>query len=570
MTMYRDNHSVYHGRRRLLLFLFLVALCLLLARAFQLQVLEHNFLQAKAEQRHYTHINLPARRGMITDRHGKVLAVSTPIGKVWYQPNQDSALSAEQKTYLQGILNIGSSNIDLAEKTGSRKYLSRVVPYDLLEEITTANLPGVGMDRAHRRYYPQKDIFAHVLGYTNYEDQGQEGLEMAYEEYLAGHPGKRKVLRDRRNNVLEHVSQVEEMRPGQSLRLSLDERIQYLAYDELKQAVDYYQASSGSVVVLDVVTGEVLAMASQPSFNPNDGSSKKPERVRNRAVMDSFEPGSTFKPFTIAAALESGLYSRNSIIDTSPGSFKIGQNTIKDPRNYGPISFASLLSHSSNVGASKVSMTIPKESFWGLLSDIGFGRSTDSGFPSEANGDLLELSEWYPMNRASISFGYAVSVTPLQLAQGYAVIAANGLRKPITFVARDEIPQGVQVISAENAKYIREMMQDVVSPESTGYKAAVEGYRVSGKTGTSRKVINRLYSDQHHVVTFAGMAPANSPRLVTVVMIDDPKTDTATGGDIAAPVFSRIMRSSLRLLNVQPAEEEMQDGYVNSLPELSL
>ncbi len=570
MTMYRDNHSVYHGRRRLLLFLFIVALCLLLARAFQLQVLEHDFLQAKAEQRHYTHINLPARRGMITDRHGKVLAVSTPIGKVWYQPDQDSTLSAEQKTYLQGILNIGSSNIELAEKTGSRKYLSRVVPYDLLDEITAANLPGIGMDRAHRRYYPQKDIFAHVLGYTNFEDQGQEGLEMAYEEYLAGHSGKRKVLRDRRNNVLEHVSQVTEMRPGQSLRLSLDERIQYLAYDELKQAVDYYQASSGSVVVLDVQTGEVLAMASQPSFNPNDGSTKVPERVRNRAVMDSFEPGSTFKPFTIAAALESGLYSSNSIIDTSPGSYKIGQNTITDPRDYGSISFASLLSHSSNVGASKVSMAIPKESFRGLLTEMGFGRSTDSGFPSEAKGKLLELSQWYPMNRASISFGYAVRVTPLQLAQGYAVIAANGVRKPITFVARDEIPQGVQVISPENAKYIREMMQDVVSPESTGYKAAVEGYRVSGKTGTSRKVINRLYSDQHHVVTFAGMAPANSPRLVTVVMIDDPKTDTATGGDIAAPVFSKIMRSSLRLLNVKPEEEEMTDGYVNSLPEFRL
>ncbi len=570
MTMYRDNHSVYHGRRRLLLLLFVIGLCLLLARAFQLQVLQHEFLQAKAEQRHFTHVSLPARRGMITDRNGKVLAVSTPIGKVWYHPSEEVSLSSEQRVYLQSMLNIGSTNIELADKTGSRKYLSKVVPYDLLDEIKKANLPGVGLDRAHRRYYPQKDIFAHVLGYTNFEDQGQEGLEKAFDEYLAGHAGKRKVLRDRRNNVLEHVSQVEEMRPGQSLQLSLDERIQYLAYHELKQAVDFHQASSGSVVVLDVLTGEVLAMVSQPSFNPNDGSTKKPEWVRNRAVKDTFEPGSTFKPFTLAAALESGLYTRNSIIDTSPGSIRVGERLIEDPKNYGPITLTTLLSHSSNVGASKVSMSIPIETFWGLLNDIGFGRTTDSGFPYEATGRLREIDEWYPLNRASISFGYSVSVTPLQLAQGYAVIAANGIRRPITFLAQAESPQGVQVISETTAEALRDMMQDVVSPKSTGYKAAVEGYRVSGKTGTSRKWVKREYSDKHHVVTFAGMAPAQSPRLVTVVMIDDPKGGKASGGDIAAPVFSNIMRSALRLLNVRPEEDVIKEGYINSLPELSL
>lgn len=570
MTVYRDNHVVYHGRRRLLLLMFLLCLLVLLGRAFYLQVVQHEFLVAKAERGHYTNLDLPARRGMITDRNGKVLAVSTPVGKVWYHPREGVKLSAEQRAFLQQLLNIGSDKIVLAEKSSSRRYLSKVVPYDLLDQLKAARLPGLGMERAHRRYYPQKDIFSHVLGYTNFEDQGQEGLEKAFDEFLAGHPGKRKVLRDRRGNVLEHVSELEPMRPGQSLRLSLDERIQYLAYEELKYAVDLHQAASGSVVVLDVNTGEVLAMVSQPSFNPNDGASKKAEWVRNRAVKDLFEPGSTFKPFTLAAALESGLYTEHSIIDTSPGSVKVGSHLIEDIKNYGRMDFSTLLSRSSNVGASKVSLSIPKESFWQMLDKIGFGRSTDSGFPYEAGGSLRDYDKWVPLDRAVISYGYGVNVTPLQLAQGYAVIAADGMRRPVSFIAQDGVNVPERVMSAATAGSIRQMMQQVVSPSNTGYKAAVEGYRVSGKTGTSRKLVNRVYSDKHHVATFAGMAPAESPELVIVVVIDDPQGKSFSGGDVAAPVFSNIMQSALRLLNVQPERSLINEGFYSSTSEVSL
>jgi len=531
MTAYRDNHVVYHGRRRFVLLAFLLCMAALFVRAVNLQIVQHEFLLGKAERGHFTNISVPASRGMITDRNEKVLAVSTPVGKVWYQPVGDEQLNNEQRALLQGVLNIGGSNIAMAEERNTRRYLHRAVPYDLLGKISAAKLPGVGIERSYRRYYPQGETFAHVLGFTNVDDQGQEGLEYAYDEFLAGQPGLRRVLRDRRGNVLEHVSQLAPKQAGQTLRLSLDERIQYLAYLDIKRAVTEHGAKSGSAIVLDVHTGEVLAMVSQPSFNPNDWKSRRPAAVRNRAVKDVFEPGSTFKPFTLAAAL----------------------------------------SRSSNVGASKISMSMPKADLWSLLNQAGFGRSTDSGFPHEVGGILRDFENWYPDDQASISFGYGVNVTPLQLAQGYSIIAADGVLRPITFLPDQGNLEARRVMSVETARKVRNMMQEVVSPHSTGFKAAVDGYRVAGKTGTSQKLVNGAYSDEHHVAAFAGMAPAEAPRLVTVVVIDDPgRADVYGGGDVAAPVFSSIMRSALRLLNVPPDQSAPAGAFKHDLPEVTL
>ena len=312
-------------------------------------------------------------------------------------------------------------------------------------------------------------------------------------------------------------------------------------------------------------------MVSQPSFNPNDWNSRLADSVRNRAVKDLFEPGSTFKPFTLAAALESGRYSENSMIDTSPGSFKIGSRTIKDPRNYGLMNFGTLLSRSSNVGASMVSMSLPKKELWEMLDRAGFGRITDSGFPHEVNGALRDYEGWYPDDQANISFGYGVSVTPLQLAQGYSIIAADGLLRPITFLPADDKVEPKRVMSVDTARAVRNMMQEVVSPQSTGFKAAVEGYRVAGKTGTSQKLINGIYSDENHFATFAGMAPAEAPRLVVVVVIDDPgHAEDFGGGDVAAPVFSSIMRSALRLLNVRPDQSAPAGQFKHGVTEVNL
>lgn len=571
MTKYRDNHVVYHGRRRFVLLMFLLCMVSLFARAVDLQVFKHAFLLAKAERGHFTNLTVPASRGMITDRNNKVLAVSTPVGKVWYHPSSDEHFDNEQRAFIQRVLDIGGSDIALAEESQSRRYLHRAVPYDLLDKISQAKLPGIGIERSYRRYYPQGETFAHVLGFTNVDDQGQEGLEFAFDDFLAGQPGLRRVLRDRRGNVLEQVSQLERKQAGQTLRLSLDERIQYLAYIDIKRAVAEHGAKSGSAVVLDVHTGEVLAMVSQPSFNPNDWNSRLPDAVRNRAVKDVFEPGSSFKPFTLAAALESGQYHEHSIIDTSPGSFKIGSRTIKDPRNYGEINFGTLLSRSSNVGASKVSMSLPKEDLWKMLDRAGFGRITDSGFPHEVRGRLRDYTDWYPDDQANISFGYGVNVTPLQLAQGYSIIAADGLLRPITFLPAIDVAEPTRVMTADTARAVRNMMQEVVSPQSTGFKAAVEGYRVAGKTGTSQKLVNGRYSDQNHYATFAGMAPAEAPRLVVVVVIDDPgHAENFGGGDVAAPVFSSIMRSALRLLNVRPDQSAPSSQYKHGAPEVSL
>lgn len=541
-------------RRLLVLTLFLAGMSLLAVRAVELQVFQHDFLSGKANDYHTRVVEIPAHRGVITDRHGEVLAMSTPMDSVTLNPQQVQ-LSPQNLTQLSRLLGVSENFISKRIQDFAGKefvYLKRHISPDLAAQVKQMGVAGIGVEREYHRYYPQGEVIGHVLGFTNIDDQGQEGLELRYNEWLSGVTGKKRVIRDRLGSVIEDVELLKPARPGRELRLSIDRRIQYLAYRELKAAVKANRAKSGSVVVLDVETGEVLAMASQPSFNPNNRSQFRNKRIRNRAVKDLFEPGSTIKPFTVAAALETGEYTPNTLVNTTPGHFKVSGHVIKDTHNLGEIDLNTIISKSSNVGASKLAMSIPPEELWGVLSRVGFGRSTGSGFPGEEGGLLRDYNHWYPLERATVAFGYSISVTPLQLAQAYAVLAGDGQYRPVSFIANDENHSATVAISPQSAQAVRKMMQRVVAPKGTGYLAAVEGYRVGGKTGTSKVSIKGGYADDQYVATFAGMVPADKPRLVSVVVIKEPRAGKFYGGDVAAPVFSRIMSGALRLLNVPP------------------
>jgi cell division protein FtsI (penicillin-binding protein 3) len=419
------------------------------------------------------------------------------------------------------------------------------------QRVEKLNIPGVYLQREYHRFYPAGEVTGHLLGFTDIDDHGQEGLELAYDSWLAGESGFKRVLRDRRGNTIE-VEQVEPLREGQPLELSLDLRIQYLAYRELKQAVQANSAKSGSIVVIDVTTGEVLAMANQPSFNPNDRSEFRPARYRNRAVTDIFEPGSSIKPFVLAAALESGDFKTNSTVDTSPGFFKVGSKVIQDKHNLGNISLATVLTKSSNVGASKIAMQLESRYLWSVFARFGFGALTGSGFPAESAGLLANYNSWRPIAQATMAYGYGMSVTLLQLTEAYATLANNGVHLPISLLRQTEVPKGETVVSPATSRALIEMLETVVADGGTGTRAAVTGYRVAGKTGTSWKADAGGYSEDRYVSVFAGLAPATAPRLAIVVMIDEPSAGKFYGGDVAAPVFSSVMAGTLRLLALAP------------------
>ncbi len=553
------REPVFRLRHYLVLFLFVLGMFFLGARAVQLQVFQHDFYSAKADARHFRHESISAHRGMVTDRNGKPLAISTPVASVSATPKDVDLESAEvQKKIadLEKLLRLQEGKIanKLADKSREFVYLRRQITPLAGKKVLALGIPGINIDREYRRYYPYGEVFGHVLGFTDIDDRGQEGIELAFNEALMGNPGKKKIMRDGRGRFVQVLSILEEARPGEDIRLTIDERIQYMAYLELKAAVEAHQARKGSAVIIDATNGEVLAMVNQPSFNPNDRQERIDELYRNRAVKDLFEPGSTIKPFTVAAALESGVYSTNTLISTSPGYYKVSGHLIKDKKNYGSIDLETIISKSSNVGASKLALTIPQQKLWSILDNVGFGQVTGSGFPGEESGLLRDYSRWYELDRATVAFGYGMAVTPLQLAQSYSVLAANGIRHQIHFLADDETGESIRVMSAETAQAVRAMMQKVVAPKGTGFRAAVEGYRVAGKTGTSKKSIAGGYSDDRYVASFAGMAPAESPKLVVVVVIDEPRTTRVYGGEVAAPVFSRIMASALRLMNIPPDE----------------
>lgn len=555
----------FQKRRWLLLGLYLLAMCALMWRAVDLQVLNKDFLREHGDARSLRVVEIPAHRGMIMDRNGEPLAISTPVKSIWATPRK--VLSSDMD--LSPLAKLLDMQTDDLVKTLNERinrdfvYIKRHIAPDLAEKVIQLNIPGISLEQEFRRYYPAGEVTAHLVGFTNIDDVGQEGLELAYNDWLQGTPGSKRVLKDRLGRIIENVESISIPRPGKDIRLSIDRRIQYLAYRELKTAVNEHHARGGTLVMLDVKTGEVMAMLGQPSYNPNNRSDLKSNFYRNRAVTDVFEPGSTLKPFTIVAALQTGAYTPQTRVDTRPGFFKVGNHTIRDERNYGVIDVSTVIQKSSNVGASKIALSLDPSKLLETLSSVGLGQTTGSGFPGESGGYLDVSNSLSDVELATMSFGYGVSVTALQLASAYQILAANGISRPVSFIKTDGEVEGKQVISSQIAKQVGTMLETVVSSEGTGKRAAVTGYRVAGKTGTVHKAENGGYSEDRYMSLFAGFAPAEDPRLVMVVIIDEPRGAEYYGGLVAAPVFSNVMAGALRLLDITPDDlPEISDHIV--------
>jgi len=539
---------------RLVLACFALVFVGLVARAVHLQVFDEEFLTGQGEARHLRVEQIAAHRGTITDRNGEPLAVSTPVDSVWANP-RELAESGADLTALARALDLDKADL-LRRVTRSTDrtflYLRRHMSPAAAESVQALHVPGVYLQREYRRYYPAGEVVGHLLGFTNVDDQGLEGLELAFDDWLTGTPGSKRVLRDRFGRTVEDVESIEPPSPGRTLVTSIDLRIQYLTYRALKAAVQDNHARSGSVVVLDVTTGEVLAIANQPGFNPNDREQYTASRYRNRAVTDIFEPGSSFKPLVMASAIESGGFKPTTIVDTSPGFWRINNALIiQDDSNLGKIPLTTVLARSSDVGAARVALTMEPQEIWRVLAGFGIGRLTDSGFPGESAGRLNDPQHWRTIGQATLAYGYGVAVTPLQLARAYSAIAADGILRPVSMLALDKPPAGTRVISSSTAHALTQMMEAVVSPAGTGKRAAVRNYRVAGKTGTAQKAVVGGHSDQRHTAFFAGFAPASHPRLVVVVVVDEPQ-GAYYGADVAAPVFSNIVTGALRVLAVPP------------------
>lgn len=553
--MTQQVHSpVSHFRLLVVVGIVFIVAAIMLWRAVDLHVFNKGFLQSQGNARYMRTMPVAAHRGVITDRNGDPLAVSTPVDSVWVNPAEfiTARNSWEELTKLLSLNNEKVERLVLRRAKREFAYLKRHIRPELAEQVAALDIPGVYLQREYRRYYPTGEVAAHVLGFTNIDDAGQEGLELAYNDWLRGKPGKKMVIKDRLGRTIKYVESIEAAQPGKDLALSIDRRLQYLAYRELKKAVIKYKAKSASAVILDIKTGEVLAMVNQPSYNPNNRSHLKKSHLRNRAVTDVFEPGSTIKPFTVAAALESGKFTSNSVVDTTPGYFHIGKYVVQDVKNYGRINLTTILEKSSNVGASKLALAITAKDLTRVHSRVGFGFTTGSGFPGEVGGIINMPVEKQEVERATLSYGYGLSVTPLQLARAYAAIANNGMIPEVNFLRIKNSGHKERVMSVQHAKQIRLMLEQVVSKQGTGSRAAVAGYRVSGKTGTVKKASAGGYSDDTYIAVFAGMAPVTNPQLAMVVSINEPRGDVYYGGKVAAPVFSKVMSGALRLMDIAP------------------
>lgn len=523
-------------------------------RVVDLQVFNHDFLNGQGNARTLRVERVNAYRGMILDRYAEPLAVSTPVVSIWANPQQinDAATTA---SLLSGPLGLSSKTLQqrLAVK-GNREfvYVKRHLSPGRAEQIMALELPGIYSQREFRRYYPAAEVAAHLVGFTNIDDQGQEGLELAYDDWLHGEAGKKRVLKDRYGRVIKDLQSIKSEKPGQNLQLSIDLRLQYLAYRELKAAVEEHKAKSGHMVLLDAQSGEVLAMVNQPSYNPNNRGTMNYTNLRNRAMTDVFEPGSTMKPLTVAAALESGKFTTYSKINTAPGYLRVGRNVIRDHRNYGTIDLATLISKSSNVGASKLALAMDIENILNMFRNVGLGQDTGSGFPGERVGLLPYHNRWHDIEKATLSYGYGLSVTTLQLAQAYTAFANQGRVKPVSLLKQEQEVAGQQVMSPGTADALLGMLENVIKKGGTGTRASIPFYRVAGKTGTVHKLSEGGYQDDKYLALFAGLAPASNPRVVAVVVIDEPGGNEYYGGEVAAPVFSRVVAGALRLMNVSP------------------
>lgn len=545
------QNQVHLSRLYALLIIFAFASAGLIARAVNLQVTETEFLQDQGKARFLREVDIPTTRGVISDRNGEPLAVSTPVDSVWVNPSE--VLQApENFELLASVLETDPDDMErkLTQRAGKEfVWLRRRLHPDVAEKIKALNIPGVFLQKEYRRFYPAGEVTAHVVGFTNIDDIGQEGLELAYNDWLGGEAGRKRVIKDRLGRTVEEVELVKEARPGSDLNLTIDRRLQYLAYSELKRTVLRHGARSGTVVLLDLESSEILAMVNQPSYNPNQPGSGN-DGLRNRAVTDVFEPGSVMKPFAMASVLETGKVDMTTQVETTPGTLQISGHTIHDHRDYGLLDLTGIITKSSNVGMTKLALELSPQHMWDTYRRFGFGEATGSGFPGESAGVLRNHIRWRRVEQATISYGYGISTTALQLAQAYAVIANEGrLRQPTLIQGATNPP--ISVIDARLARQVAGMLETVTGPTGTGTQARVANYRIAGKTGTSRKASASGYASRY-VASFAGFAPASNPRLVCIVVINDPTGDKYYGGDVAAPLFSSVMNGALRLMNIPP------------------
>jgi cell division protein FtsI (penicillin-binding protein 3) len=542
----------FRGRARVLTGLLALAAIALVARSVQLQVLDQQFIAKQADMRHARTAKLVAHRGAIVDRFGEPLAVSSPVDTIWVNPPEFAEagdgiakLARLLKLNRQWLAQRVTSNLDR-----EFLYVARHKEPGEAEAIRRAGIPGVYTLREYKRFYPNGEVTGHLLGFTNLDETGLEGLEFAYNRSLDGIDGAKRVIQDGHGQVIQNVEILQPPVQGEDLVTSIDLRIQYLAYRELKGAIRKHRARAGTVIVIDIATGEVLAMVNQPSFNPNDRAQYEVSRYRNRGVTDIFEPGSAIKPFVVAAALASGRYGSGSLIEAVP--LKIGSHLIRDHHDLGTIDLGQALAKSSNVALARIALSLDRDQMHDSLRDLGFGKVTESGFPGESAGLLSGSASWRPINIATMAYGYGLSVTPLQLAQAYATIGAFGIHRPVTFRRAEAPPAGERVLPVQVAHDLVGLLEGVVTTEGTGLKAAVPGYRVAGKTGTAWKAVPGGYSRDRYLSVFGGLVPASAPRLAVVVMVDEPQGSLYYGGDVAAPVFSAVTSGALRLMSVAP------------------
>ena len=540
-------------RSRMLLALFCAGFAVLVGRAVYLQGWNNDFLRAKGESRYSRVIEIPATRGRITDRHGEALAISTPVRSIWAIPDEVK-MDKVQLGKLAALLELPPQDIEKRINDTSRDFvfIKRQIAPEVAERVSELRIPGVFQRPEYRRYYPGGDVMAHILGFTGADDIGQEGVELAFQSDLAGKVGSRRVIKDRMGQIVEDMESIKSAEDGHNLTLALDARIQNLVFGQLKSAIEQHRAKAGGVVVLDITTGEMLALANFPTYNPNNRTRLSGESLRNRAFTDTFEPGSTLKPFTVALALDTGKVRPDTMIQTAPGTMTIGTATIHDAHAEGLLTVAQVIQKSSNVGAAKIALSMPAESMWGMFHSVGFGAVPKLGFPGEASGRVRPAGSWRPIEQATMSYGHGISVSLIQLARAYSIFARDGELMPISLTKVDTPPSAQRVISPETARAMRAMLETVVQPGGTAPRAQVMGYRAGGKTGTAHKQQNGGYAANKYIASFVGFAPVSNPRLIIAVMIDEPSAGQYYGGTVAAPVFAKIMEGALRTLGVPP------------------
>ena len=569
----RGGQQLNRGRLFFVQALLLIGAGALLWRMAALNTEQSEFLKGEGDARALRVVEIPAHRGVISDRNGEPMAISTPIESVWANPKV-LATQSQSLPALARATGVSLKWLKRKLKENNKRafiYLKRHVSPDVAARVAKLDINGVNLQREYRRFYPMGEVTSHVVGFTDIDDRGQEGVELMMDERLRGISGSKRVIKDLYGRIVENVERISPAMDGENIQLSIDRRVQYLAYRELKAMVLRHKAKGGSAVVLDSQTGEVLAMVNQPAYNPNNRRKFTSSALRNRAVTDVMEPGSTMKPFTIAAALESGRFKPETTIKTSPGKLKLAGFTIRDFRDYGTIDVTTVLQKSSNVGMSKIAMALDSGEMWGMLSRLGFGYESGSRFPGESSGRLKSFQEWRKVEQATIGYGYGLSATPLQLARAYAAIAAGGVIHPVSFLKYREgehIPEE-RVMKASVAREIRKMMEKVTQTGGTGTKAQIAGYRVAGKTGTVRKAVGGGYDHENYLAIFAGIAPASDPRLVMVSLIDQPQAGDYYGGVVAAPLFSQVMGGALRLLDIPPDDVGSQPSRTAPWPQSS-